>query len=39
MNNVKQVEFKIVSMRMKDADKGEVLWEEENWDLTTDEEQ
>ena len=38
MNDVKLQEFKIVSMRMKDADKGEVLWEEQVWDLTTDDE-
>ena len=25
-------------MRMKDAEKGEVLWEESAWDLTTDDE-
>ena len=38
LNNVKLEEFKIVSMRMKDAEKGEVLWEEDQWDLTTDDE-
>lgn len=38
INDVKQEEFKIVSMSMKDAEKGEVLWKENNWDLTTDDE-
>ena len=38
LNDVKAKEFTIVSMRMKDAEKGQVLWEEADWDLTTDEE-
>ena len=38
LNDVKQKEFTIVSMRMKDGDKGNVLWEESEWDLTSDEE-
>ena len=38
LNDVKQQEFRIVSMRMKDAEKGQVLWEEDNWDLATDDE-
>ena len=36
LNDVKLEEFKIVSMTMKDAEKGKVLWKEDNWDLTTD---
>ena len=35
LNDVKLEEFKIVSMTMKDAEKGKVLWKEDNWDLTT----
>ena len=38
LNDVKQKEFTIVSMRMKDGEKGNVLWEESEWDLTSDEE-
>ena len=38
LNDVKAKEFTIVSMRMKDADQGTVLWEEAEWDLTTDDE-
>ena len=29
LNDVKAKEFTIVSMRMKDAEKGSVLWEED----------
>ena len=36
LNDVRAKEFTIVSMRMKDAEKGSVLWEEAEWDLTTD---
>ena len=38
LNDVKLEEFKIVSMSMKDAEKGKVLWKEDSWDLTTDDE-
>ena len=38
LNDVKLEEFKIVSMCMKDAEKGKILWREETWDLTTDDE-
>ena len=38
LNDPKLGEFKIEMMRMKDADKGEVIWESNDWDLTNDEE-
>ena len=31
-------EFKIVSLAMKDAEKGEVLWKQLDWDLEREEE-
>ena len=39
LNDISKGEFKIESLRMKDAEKGKVLWESSNWDLNQNEEQ
>ena len=39
LNDITKGEFRIESIRMKDANKGKVLWESNNWDLNQNEEQ
>ena len=39
LNDVSQGEFRIEALKIKDAESGEVLWESNQWDLTSDEEQ
>ena len=38
LNDPKKGEFRIEYMKMKDAANGSVLWENSDWDLTSDEE-
>ena len=39
LNDISQGEFRIETMRMKDAEQGTVLWQSSNWDLASQEEQ
>ena len=39
LNDIAQGEFRIEAIRMKDAEQGQVLWENNEWDLTSNEEQ
>ena len=38
LNDIAQGEFRIEAIRMKDAEQGQVLWENNEWDLTSNEE-
>ena len=39
LNDITLGEFRIETLRMKDAEAGSVLWESSEWDLTCNEEQ
>ena len=39
LNDIAQGEFRIETLRMKDAEQGTVLWEGSDWNLASDEEQ
>ena len=38
LNDIALGEFRIESMKMKDAERGVVLWERNDWDLNSNEE-
>ena len=38
LNDIAQGEFRIETLRMKDAEQGTVLWESSDWNLASDEE-
>ena len=39
LNDIRLGEFRIEAMKMKDAEAGSILWESNQWDLTSNEEQ
>ena len=39
LNDIAQGEFRIETLRMKDAEQGTVLWESSDWNLASNEEQ
>ena len=39
LNDITKGEFRIESLKMKNGETGELLWEGNDWDLTDDEEQ